>query len=137
LGIPSSNKEEGEKRKAAQKELDSQIRGILGEQRFVEYKYDNDWNRSSLRKVAEEHNIPKQDALKVFDIRATAQEEAAKVRADKSLKPEQMQAALNGIRAETEKAVGDVIGAKPLQDYIQKGSWLKNLNKAGAGQTTD
>lgn len=137
LGIPTANKEDAERRSAAQKELDGQIRGILGEQRFVEYKYDGDWNRSSLKKVAEEHNIPKQDALKVFDIRAAAQEEAGRVRADKSLTPEQKQAALDGIRVETEKAVGTLIGAKPLEDYIKKGSWLKNLNKVGGGQTTD
>ena len=39
------------------------------------------------------------------------------------------QVALNGIRAETETALGEVLGANAARAYVDKGSWIKNLNK--------
>jgi len=132
MGTPTSNKpEDRERRDLAQKELDNNIKGILGEDRFREYKYDQDYSRSSLRDVAKEYNVPKEQAYKVFDIKAAAQEQAAAVRKDKSLTPEQRQAALNGIQQETRNAVNGALGQTAGEAYFTKGSWLKNLNKVG------
>lgn len=135
MGMQSNKPEDREKRQAAQKDLDNNIKNTLGEDRYREYKYDQDWTRSSLKDVAKEFNVPKEQAFKVFDLKAAAQEQAASVRKDKSLTPEQRQAALQAIQNETATAVNQVLGSAAGQAYFDKGSWLKNLAR-GSGQTT-
>jgi hypothetical protein len=130
LGMQSNKPEDRTRREAAQKELDNQIKSTFAdENRYREYKYDQDWSRSSLREVAKEHNIPKDQAFKVFDIRTAAQEQAAAVRKDQNLTPEQRQATLNAIQAETLNAVRSAIGNTAADAYYEKGSWLKNLGQ--------
>jgi hypothetical protein len=131
MGAPAANTaDERARRDAAQKELDNNMKGALGD-RYTEYKYDSDWARSSLRDVAKEYNVPKEQALKVFDLKTVAQEQAATVRKDQSLTPEQREAALQAIQQETRNAVNAVMGPNAGEAYFNKGSWLKNLAKAG------
>jgi hypothetical protein len=134
MGGAANKPEERERRELAQKELDNDIKSILGEDRFREYKYDRDFSQSSLNDIAKEHNVPKEQAYKVFDIKAAAQEQATAIRKDKNLTPEQRQAALNAIQQETRNAVNGALGQTAGEAYFAKGSWLKNLNKTS--QTT-
>jgi hypothetical protein len=129
MGMQSNKPEDIEKRQAAQQELDQSIKNTLGEDRYREYKYDQDFSRSTLKDIAKEFNVPKEQAFKVFDVKAAAQEEAARVRKDQSLTPEQRQAALQAIQQETSQAVNRLIGSAAGEAYFSKGSWLKNLGK--------
>jgi hypothetical protein len=130
MGMQSNKPEDRARREVAQKELDANIKATFAdENRYREYKYDQDWNRSSLRDVAKEHNVSKDQAFKVFDIRTVAQEQAAAVRKDQNLTTEQRQAALNAIQGETLNAVRSTIGNTAADAYYEKGSWLKNLGK--------
>jgi hypothetical protein len=137
FGMGATKPEDRERREAAQKDLDNSIKSVLGEDRFREYKYDQDWSRSSLRDVAKEHNIPKDQAFKVFDIKAAATEQAAAVRKDKALTPEQRQATLEAIQQETRNAVNGVLGSTAGEAYFTKGSWLKNLSKTGQNTSSE
>lgn len=125
----NGSREERDRRATAEQEMQSSIKSLLGEERYREYKFESDWQRSSLRDVAREYNVPKHTALRVFDIRDEARSEASRVRSDATLSTEQRQAALNGIRANTETALGEVLGANAVRAYVDKGSWIKNLNK--------
>src|SRR5688500_8776731 len=93
MGMQSNKPEDVEKRQAAQQELDQSIKNTLGEDRYREYKYDQDFSRSTLKDIAKEFNVPKEQAFKVFDVKTAAQEGAARVRKDQSLTPEQREAA--------------------------------------------
>jgi hypothetical protein len=128
-GMQSSKADEVARRDTARKELDAQMRAVLPEDRFLEYRYSQNLASSSLKQVVEEFAVPRQQALKVFDVQQVAQEQAGKVRTDASLSPEQQQRALEALRAATEKEVGNLIGDSALQSYLQKGSWLKNLSR--------
>ena len=90
---------------------------------------EQDWQRTGLREVAEEYHILKPTALRVFDLRDAAQAQADQVRGNPSFSAEQRQAALDGIRAETEAAVGAVIGQNALRAYLRKGRWIESLNR--------
>ena len=133
----SSTAEEREKRAAAEKVLDGQVRQSMGDSRFLEMKYSATFERSSLNKIAQEYNIPRENALKVFDIRATAQEQAARVRDDRSLDNTIKQDKLNQIRSYTEIEIGKWIGPQATADYINKGSSIKNLNRLSVATTGD
>lgn len=129
LGMQSNKPEDREKRQAAQKDLDESIKGLLGEDRYREYRYDQDFSRSSLKDVVTEFNVPKGQAYKVFDIKTTAQEQAANVRKDQTLTPERRQAALEAIQLETRQAVDQLLGPTAGRAYFERGSWLKNLSR--------
>src|SRR5688572_24739666 len=129
MGMQSNKPEDVEKRQAAQQELDQSIKNTLGEDRYREYRYDQDFSRSTLKDIAKEFNVPKEQAFKVFDVKAAAQEEAARVRKDQSLTPEQRQAALQAIQQETSQTVIRLIGSPAGEAYFNKGSWIKNLGK--------
>jgi hypothetical protein len=129
MGMQSNKPEDVEKRQAAQQELDQSIKNTLGEDRYREYKYDQDFSRSSLKDIAKEFNVPKEQAFKVFDVKTAAQEEAARVRKDTSLTPEQRQAALQAIQQETSQTVVRLIGSAAGEAYFTRGSWMRNLGK--------
>ena len=133
LGMQSNKPEERAKRDSAQKDLDQNIKNVLGDDRYREYKYDQDFSRSSLKDVVKEFNVPKDQAFKVFDIKSAAQEQAANIRKDQSLTPEQRQSALQAIQQETRNAVGQVLGSAAGEAYFNKGSWLKDLSKPNTG----
>ena len=133
MGMQSNKPEDRAKRDTAQKDLDQNIKNILGEDRFREYKYDQDFSRSSLKDVVKEFNVPKDQAFKVFDIKTAAQEQAANIRKDQSLTSEQRQAALQAIQQETRNAVNQVIGSAAGDKYFDVGSWMKGLGRLNTG----
>ncbi len=129
LGMASQDPAERDKRRVAQTELDAQIKSTLGPARFVEYKRNQDVSYQGLVRVIERENLPKESAVRVFEMKKIAEENAAKVRANSALSEEQRNETLAAIQAETERSVGDVLGAKGLKSY-QTGSggiWLRNL----------
>jgi hypothetical protein len=111
----------------AREELNNQIKSVLGEERFRQYQGEQRWAFDPLQKIAKENNVPKETAFKVFDLQAVAESEAAKIRANQNLSDEQRQAALGAVRAESEKAVSEVLGAPATEAYVKKASWLKSL----------
>ncbi|HOW66164.1 MAG TPA: hypothetical protein PK256_12825, partial [Verrucomicrobiota bacterium] len=69
LGMSSSDKPDQEKRAAAQKILDDQVKTLLGESRFAEYQRVQDYTYQSIAKVAEREGLTTDAAIKVYDMR--------------------------------------------------------------------
>ena len=130
LGVPSQDKADQEKRAAAQKELDAQIKNALGEPRFVEYQRSSDFAYQGIAKVAEREGLSKDSAVKVYDMKKIAEEQATKLRQEKSLSTEQRQQALQAVRAETERSIKEVFGDKAFESYQKQPTayWLKGLS---------
>ena len=118
-----------QRRDAAQKVLDAQLRSILGEDGYRLYTYEQRWTYDPLNPVATENKLPKQTAFKVFDLQNEAQAQAARVRANQTLSPHQRAATLNAMRAETERAIGQVLGSAAAQAYLARADWIKLMGK--------
>jgi hypothetical protein len=121
---------ENTKNKNAKKEMNDQIKGILGENRFADYERAQDYAYQGIAKVAERQGLPKESAIKAYDMKKVAEDEAKKLRADQSLSNEQRTAALKAIRTETERAMTEALGQPGFEAY-QKGHnayWLKQLS---------
>jgi hypothetical protein len=114
---------------AAQVELENQLRGALGDARYTQYMREQNWSTSSLRGIAEEQGIPKETAVKVFDLKQPALDQATKIRQDASLNAEQRQQALRAVQEETLKGIGQIIGLEAAQAYQRDGSWIRNLTR--------
>ena len=129
-GMASQDKAEKEKYNAAKKELDAQMKQTLGDTRYADYERAQDWAYQAIYRVAERNSLPKDSAVKVYDMKKAAEDQAKTLRQDTTLSSEARTAALQGIRTETEASIRTVFGEKAWTSYqSQRGaSWLKNIS---------
>ncbi len=124
-------------RTEGEKDLKAAYEEVLGEDRYREYGHEQTLRGSSLRNVAKEFDIPREDIYDVFDATDAAQEAAQVIRSNQNLDEAQRQAALDSIRLETEAQLNRLIGKEATQSYIEKGSRIKNLNRSGSQGTVE
>ena len=122
------SKTEREKADAAKKEMDGHVKELLGENRYADYERSQDWSYQQIYRITEKNNLPKSDAIKVYDMKKLAEEQAKNVRNDKSLDQAARDLALRGIRTETENSFRQVMGAKAYESYENNAWWLKNIS---------
>jgi len=131
MGALNLKGEEKQKQETAEKELKDQIKGILGDDRFKDYQRAQDYNFQAMYRVADREGLGKEAAVKVYEMKRIAEEEARKIRQDQSLTKEQRNAALQGIRAETENSIRTVFGDKGYETYQRRAGarWLNNISR--------
>jgi hypothetical protein len=123
----SGDQEVQKKRAEAETARQEELKAILGNQRFADYQRETDYQFKALSKVADRQGLPKESAIKVWDMKAVAEQEANRVRSDSSLNPQQRQAALQAVRAETERSISKVLGDDGFGSYKkQNGAWWLN-----------
>src|ERR1035437_565809 len=124
-GMASTDKAEREKYQAAQKDMNDQLKTLLGDARYTDYTRAQDYQYQNLYRITQKNDLPKEAANKVYDMKTTADAEARKVRADSSLSTDQRKAALQGIRTETENSMHTVLGDKAWSSFQkQNGSYF-------------
>jgi len=116
-GMASADKAEREKYQAAQKDMNDQLKTLLGDARYTDYTRAQDYQYQNLYRITQKNDLPKEAANKVYDMKTTADAEARKVRADSSLSADQRKAALQGIRTETENSMRTVLGDKAWDSF--------------------
>ncbi|MBT5708698.1 MAG: hypothetical protein HOI66_20470 [Verrucomicrobia bacterium] len=120
-----------QQRSEGEKEMKTAYKDVLGDDRYREYQHEQTLRGSSLRKVAKEFELPREDLYDVFDATDAAQEAAAVIRENQNLSNAERQAALDQIRSETESQLTKLIGDDATQSYIEQGSRIRNLNSNG------
>lgn len=108
---------EREKMNAARREMEAQLKSVLGEARYAEYERAQDRTYQGIYRVAQRQGLPKDSADKVYDMQKIAQDQTRKVQQDPTLSPEQRQAAIEAIRTETANSIRAVLGEKGFQAY--------------------
>ncbi len=121
--------EEKEKQKAAEKALDEQVKVQLGDDRYQDYKRSQDYAFQAMFRTADREGLGKDAAVKAFEMKKAAEDQAKQLRADKNLSADQRTAALRAIRDETERSVKGVFGEKGYANYERNNGafWLKAI----------
>ena len=129
-GMTALSKTEKEKADTAKNELDSQIKAALGDTRYADYERAQDFNFQNLYRVADKNGLTREAAVKVYDMKKIAEDQARAVRMDQSLSAAQRASTLRDIRAETENSIRGVFGQKASAAYFnQPGTyWLKGIS---------
>ncbi len=128
-GMPGEEQAERNKRAVAQRDLDDQLKSTLGDARASEYKRAQDYDYQQLHRISQRNQLPKETAVKVYDMKQAALDQAAKVNQDKSLTPQQRTETLRAIRTETERTVSASLGEKGFKSYQQQGGWwMRNIS---------
>jgi hypothetical protein len=116
------------KRKKAVDEVEEQLKNMLGEQRFAEYKRAQDYSYKELVRLLERDNLPTLLAAKVHEWKTGSEDAVKRIRNDPSLTQEQRNEALQALRAEAEDALTRQLGEKVFSNYRRNGgSWLNNI----------
>ena len=105
-------------------EAEQALKTALGDDRLKEYKLYEDYGTRQLA----EAGVPKENLFKLSDVKTETEKAAQKIRADKSLSPEQRKAAMSAIYDETMKELGGLLGERNARAYRGNGGyWLQNI----------
>ncbi len=131
---PPLSETEQANRKAA---FDAQVKTLLGPERFADYQRAQDPDFREIFAFSQQNNLPQSAAVKVYESRQNATEQADEIQNDGSLSAGDRAAALVVLKAATMNAVSSVLGGS-YQDYLQgPGQWLGALTPSPETQTTN
>jgi hypothetical protein len=109
----------------------SSVQAALGPDRFAQYQLANNDQYQVLHNVTQRYGLPDSVVAQGLNVQQTAQAAADQVRANSSLSPQEQQAALNAIQNETEKTLGQILGAGVLSTYKEfGGDWITGLGQS-------
>ena len=130
VGVPAIDRELRQQRHEAGQYLNDQLKTLLGEQRFSDYQREQDLAYKGISKVVDRYGLPKETAIKAYEIKKTAEEQSSRLRLDASLSNDQRQQALGKINTETEQAIISTMGKEAFKSYQdQPGAfWLRSMN---------
>ena len=103
--------------------LKKSLTDMLGTNRAREFQLAEQWEYRNLL----ESGVSRENVFKLADIREEVESAARKLRQDKSLSTEQRSEALQGIKAETETVLTEMLGERRAKYYSSSSGWLRNL----------
>jgi hypothetical protein len=119
-------------RNEEQKNIDAQIREMLGEERYADYLRGQREDYQSLMAAAERFDLSAEAVVQTYQVRDDTANEAKRISDDKSLSAAQKREAYAAL---AEQAIGQIkasLGDDVGDAYINNSlGWLKNLPKGG------
>lgn len=113
---------------AQEEALKTAQRQFLGEARFAQLERAADSDFQTLFRLGQDENLPREAAVKVFDLRQLTAQEVTQLRQDKSLSDEDRRQRLAQMQSEVQQAALQVLGASASAQYLTRGgAWLTNL----------
>lgn len=120
----ASSPEQAKQIREAQLKAQVALAETLGPERAKEYKLLEDY---AFRNLAEA-GVAKESLLRIAEMKTTAETAARNLQRDTALSAEQRTAALQAIRAETEKELATLLGERRAKAYPNSGGyWIRNL----------
>ena len=108
------------------KNMQAEIATALGADKGQEMERAQDYSYQQLARLAKRNDLPADTASKVYDVKQAAEKAAQDLRLNRGLTPEQQQATLAQIRAETEQSIRTALGDKLYKRYLNNGGWWLN-----------
>jgi hypothetical protein len=113
----SDSGEGSAQRTRAFQQYEQQLKSVLGEARYAEYQRSNDPQYRNLTRLGQEAGVSKESLVKAYDAQKVTQTEAARVRADASLGPDQRQQALKTLQDELDQTMLQILGDRGFQGW--------------------
>lgn len=130
--IPPDALDAAARREVIEAETTRALQALLPPQRLADFERARDPDFQVLYDLALDSRLEPAVATQVYDMRRTVAEQAARLENDPFLTAEQKRAGLAAMRRETERSIGEVLGAPLLELYRQRGGdWLEDLTAPG------
>jgi hypothetical protein len=108
-----------------EKEFQKALREQLGEQRYADYQLSRDNNYSFIHTLVEAYGLPSENARALYNINKTIEKEAAAIRGNPSLTPQERAAPLHALQKHAEAEALRLLGDEGFRGYQwQFGRWL-------------
>jgi hypothetical protein len=105
-----------------------EIEEVLGPERFADYGRAIDNRYHETLRITDRFDLPTDTAREVYRMRVEAEAEVWRVRRDPNRAPEEREAILRAMRAETEKSISAVLGPGVFKTYQEySGDWLSRF----------
>lgn len=104
-----------------------QIQTLLGPERYTEYQRVTDSRYEQTAQLTERLLLPDTTSVAVYQARVEAEKLAARLRTENSATVAERRAALDVIRAETERSLRQLVGPAAFPDFEQHSGWLEAL----------
>lgn len=102
-------------RSQAEKDLEQQIRSVLGDDRYAEYERSRDPAYRSLKQVASGAGVPQETIVQAYDVQRQIQSDSRRIMQDPSLTTDQRAQQLEGLRVQAEETIHQLFGDKAEQ----------------------
>lgn len=124
-----------EQRRLAQAQLDEQLRATLGEERFREYQLSQDDRYREIYEFTSNHNLPRQTAQTVYDIRQAVEEQRRQVLSNENLSQEERAATLAQMAELTGQTLAQTLPKEAYDQYVKSDDarWLQRLGSVQGG----
>jgi hypothetical protein len=110
------------------KQIQEQVKKFLGPERYEDYARTQKGEFTEIYRVTERWNLPRDAAVKVYDIRQSAMEQAGQLGKDKGLSEDERGALLDVLVDQTQKTVAETMGAGAAKTYQKNGGqWINRL----------
>ena len=106
----------------ARADLETQVRQQLGDDRYAQYKRGGDLDYHHLNAAVSRYGLARNKANEAYEIKQTALQMQAQIRADNSLTPSQQDEAGLAVTAEEEAALRQLLGNAAYRYYRQRSS---------------
>jgi hypothetical protein len=134
LRVRELNEEENERREFI---LEAELASTLGPEKAADLRRARDERFRDTLAFTRERQLPRQIAVKTYEILSAAEQEANRLRADTQLDPADRQARLEELQVATAATLTQVLGKVHVQQYLggDAGKWLNELNPPAADST--
>ncbi|HEX7578109.1 MAG TPA: hypothetical protein VF430_08745 [Verrucomicrobiae bacterium] len=103
---------------------------ILGEKRFAEFQRAQDSDFVRLFNLARDNQLPRESAVKVYEMRQLAGQEVERIRHDDSLDDSAREQSFAEMQALLQQAVSQTLGVSAYRDYLRRGgNWITNVKE--------
>ena len=128
---PGANYED---RRAAQQLLNEQLKASLGEARFAEYQRETDRSYQQLLRLAERESIPKETALRAYNVRDSVAVESHRIVDDDTLTLDQKRFELQALADRTRNQLLGILGPSAGPTYVKvvDQQWLSMVQRGNA-----
>jgi hypothetical protein len=124
-----------EQRRAADQQLQEQLRATLGETRYHEYQLAQDDRYREIYDFTSRLNLPKETAQSVYDIRQTVEQQRQQVMNNQGMSLEERTAALTQMADATKQTLAQTLPQQAYDQYLKSddGRWLQRLGSTQQG----
>jgi hypothetical protein len=109
-----------------QKAQRQQEKSFLGEDRYAEFTRSEDGNFQQVYRVTERYNLPRDTAVKVYELQKSTTAQADQLRKATNLSDDERAELLSALQQETQRNVNATLGGNAAQTYQEHGGqWLR------------
>ena len=112
--------------------MKSDIKSLLGEDRFQDYLQQTDYDYKSIDKISQRQGLADNVSAQVYQMKSEAEELARGVRLNANIPIEERQQQLQQIYNETSRSIESIMGQQGAASIQTQGggrNWLNNLGR--------